>query len=159
VLKDRLRGLRAVADQTVVVRHVPPAEQRRALLADHCGDEIPDRFAIARVARQEHQARTIRACLRKRERNNLAKERVRRLDQNAGAVARVRLAPARAAMLQVDEHLHRLAHDCIRLASLDVDDEADATGVALVIRVVETLPGRRKVVRIEHAHILTSLAT
>jgi hypothetical protein len=63
-------------------------------------------------------------------------------------------------MLKVDEHLHRLAHNRIRLASLDVDDEADAAGIAFVIRVIKTLAGRGKVVRIEHgAHILTSPPT
>ena len=60
------------------------------------------------------------------------------LNQNARAVARVDLAPARAAVLEVLEHLERLADDVVRRAALDVDDEADAAGVVLVRRIVQT---------------------
>ena len=72
----------------------------------------------------------------------LAKERVRHLDQDAGAVAGVDLAAARTAMQQVDEHLERLPDDGVRAHAFDVDDEADATGVVLVARIVEALRGR-----------------
>ena len=41
----------------------------------------------------------------------LAEEPVRHLDQNAGAVAGVHLAAARAAMQQVDQQLQRLLDD------------------------------------------------
>ena len=69
---------------------------------------------------------------RQRSRRDLAQERVRRLDQDAGAVAGVDLAAAGAAVLQVLQDLQRLAHDGVRLAPFDVDDEADAAGVVLV---------------------------
>ena len=71
----------------------------------------------------------------------LPQERVRHLDEDAGAVAGVDLAAARAAVLQVHQDLQRLLHDGVRLAALDVDDEADAAGVVLVHGVVETLRG------------------
>ena len=61
-----------------------------------------------------------------------AEELVRNLQQHAGAVAGARIASARAAMGQVVEHLHALAHDIVRALALDVDDEADATCVVLV---------------------------
>ena len=75
----------------------------------------------------------------------LAKETVRHLHQNAGAVAGVHLATAGAAMQQVDEQLQRLADDAVALLALDVDDKADAAGIVLVPRVVESLRGHRLV--------------
>jgi hypothetical protein len=42
-------------------------------------------------------------------------------------------------VLQVFQNLERLPDDVVRLASFDVDDEANAAGVMLVRRVVETL--------------------
>src|SRR5207245_10187587 len=66
----------------------------------------------------------------------------RLLEQEAGAVASVRLAAALAPVEQVAEDLQRLADDRVRLLACDVDDEADAAGVVLVARVVEALGGR-----------------
>ena len=104
-----------------------------------------DRVAIAGVARQEHEARTIRPRRRQRERDDLAQKRVRRLHEDARAVARVGLAAAGPAMLEIDEDLQRLAHDVVRALSLHVDDEADAAGVVLGARIVQTLgSGRRR---------------
>ena len=68
---------------------------------------------------------------------DLAQEPVRHLNQDAGAVAGVRLAAARAAVQQVDEDLQPLLDDAVRAAALDVDDEADAAGVVLVARIVQ----------------------
>ena len=63
--------------------------------------------------------------------HDLLEEGVRHLDQHAGAVAGVDLAAAGAAMIEVHEHLDALLEDAMRLAALDVDDEADAAGVVL----------------------------
>ena len=105
---------------------------------------VLDRVAVARVARQEHEARAVRPRRRQRERHDLAQERVRHLDEDAGAVARVGLAAARAAVLEIDQDAQRLAHDVVRAVSLHVDDEADAAGVVLGARIVQTLTrGRR----------------
>ena len=96
------------------------------------------------VARQEDEPGAVLAAGRQRDaepRRLLAQEPVRHLDEDAGAVAGVGLAAARAAVLQVDEHLQRLPHDRVRPAPLDVDDEADAAGVVLVAGIVETLGG------------------
>src|SRR5688572_32539136 len=76
--------------------------------------------------------------LRQRERHDLAEEAIPRLDQDAGAVAGVRLAAAGPAVLEVDEHLQRLLDDVVRALPLDVHDEPDAAGVALMARVVQT---------------------
>ena len=71
-------------------------------------------------------------------RNVLPEEAIGRLNENAGAVASVRLASAGAAMLQIDQDVQRLAHDVVRAFAFHVDDEADATCIALVTRVVQT---------------------
>jgi hypothetical protein len=64
---------------------------------------------------------------------------MRDLDQDSGAVARVGLTAAGAAVLQVLQNLERLGDNPMRLAALDVHHEADATGVVLVGRVIEPL--------------------
>ena len=77
-------------------------------------------------------------------------ERVRGLNQNARAVAGIGLAAARTPVLQVDEHLERLADNRVRPPSLDIHHEPDAAGIALRSGVVETLGRRGKVAPIEH---------
>ncbi len=42
-------------------------------------------------------------------------------------------------MLEIDQHLQRLAHDVVRARALHVHDEADAAGVVFRARVVQTL--------------------
>ncbi len=70
-----------------------------------------------------------------------AKEGVRRLDEDAGAVAGVLLAAAGAAVFQVVQDLQTVADDVVRLPIFQIDDEADAAGVVLVARVVQALLG------------------
>ena len=96
------------------------------------------------VVRQEHQPGAVRALGGQRDPQPvglLAEETIRHLDQDAGAVAGVGFAAAGAAMLQVDEHLQRVADDGVRAAALGVHDEADAAGVVLMTRVVEAVSG------------------
>ena len=61
------------------------------------------------------------------------------LDQNPCAIARLRIAPAGAAMGQVDENLNALQNDIVRLLAFDAGDKAHAALIVLVLRVVETL--------------------
>ena len=63
------------------------------------------------------------------------------LDEDAGPVAGVLLGAHRPAVLEVAEHLERLLHDVVRGPSLQVDHEAEAAGVLLVLGIVEALPG------------------
>ena len=77
---------------------------------------------------------------------------MRHLHEDAGAVAGVLLAAAGAAVLQVDEDLQRLADDVVRLAVLEIDDEADAAGIVLVARIVQTLLVRQSV----GSHVISS---
>ena len=134
--EPRLDGDRARPDEAVVGRHVAPAEQRLTFFGDDAFEQLRDGCARTGVVRQEHQADAVLADRRERSRRNLAQERVRHLHQDAGAVAGVLLASARAAVRKVDEDLKGLPHDAVRLSSLHVDDEADAAGVVLVSWVV-----------------------
>ena len=69
----------------------------------------------------------------------IAQQRVRHLDQAAGAVADQRVGPDRAAMVEIDQDLQPASDDVVRFPSLDVDDETDAAGIMLVAGVVEAL--------------------
>ena len=86
--------------------------------------------------------------------HSLAEKRVRHLHEDAGAVAGVLLAAAGAAVLQVEQDLERLADDVVRLAVLQVDDEADAAGIVLVARIVQTLLVRQSVAESCHFFLL-----
>ena len=70
---------------------------------------------------------------------DLLVEGVRHLDQHARAVAGVDLAAAGATMVEVLQYLDRLLEDPVRLVPLDVDHEADAAGVVLEPRVIQSL--------------------
>src|SRR5207237_10650199 len=67
---------------------------------------------------------------------------VGKLHEDACAVAGVRLAAARTAMLQVEQNLERLDDDVMRLAALEIDDEADAARIMFVAWIVESLGWR-----------------
>jgi hypothetical protein len=68
-------------------------------------------------------------------------ERIRHLDEDAGAVAGVDFAAACAAMQQVDQELERLLHDRVGAPPFDMDDEPDAARITFVIGRIESLRG------------------
>ncbi len=70
---------------------------------------------------------------------------VGRLNQNPRPVARVGLASARAAMVQIAEDGEGLGDDFVRFPAFDVDDKADAARFVLELRVVKALFRRRPV--------------
>ena len=82
-----------------------------------------------------------------------SKKRVRNLDQDAGAIARLRIAAAGAAMRQVDQDLNALQDDVVRFPPLDIGDKAHAAGIVLMLRVIETLRRRQASKWISFAHI------
>ena len=124
----------------VVGRHVAPAEQGLAFFGDDRARTAPRRRAAPRVVRQEHQptpyspaggsATPARPCA------------------GTGPGIWIRM-PAPSPVLASQPHAPRCARlistwsACctmrVRLAALDVDDEADAAGVVLVARVVQNL--------------------
>jgi hypothetical protein len=145
LLEVRLHRRRRRAHQAIVGGQVPPAEERLPLLLDDLLHQRFDRGARRGVPRHEDRANAVFAFRRQRHAEPLrflAEKLVGNLDQDAGAVAGVDLAAARAAVQQVDEHLERLADDGVRAHALDVDDKADAAGVAFERRVIEALRRR-----------------
>ena len=77
------------------------------------------------------------------ERAALTREKlVGNLNQDARAIARLRIAATRAPMRQVDQDLEALANDVVRSVTLRIDDEFDATSIVFVSRIVKTLLGR-----------------
>jgi hypothetical protein len=143
---DRLRGLRGRAEARVLGRHVAPAEDALPLrddgLLEHPLAGRPGRG----VLRQVHHPHAVARRSREPEPRPLGlagQEGVRQLQEDAGAVPGVLLGSRRAAVLEVDEDLERLLDDRVRLSTLDVDDEPEATGVVLVPGIVEAL-GRGK---------------
>src|SRR5262249_11693809 len=70
---------------------------------------------------------------------HLGEELVRDLHQDAGAVAGARIGADRAAMLEIAQDRERVLNDLVRLAPLDVGDEADTARILVERRIVETL--------------------
>ena len=60
---------------------------------------------------------------------------MRNLNDDPGAVARVDLASAGAAMLQVQQNLQRFVDQVVRLAILEIGNETHAAGVMFVRRI------------------------
>ena len=105
--------------------------------------------------RQEGHAHAVRPRLRQLEAELGAlagEELVWNLDQDAGAVAGLRVAAAGAAVGQVDKNLDSLADNVVALMAADAGDEPDAARVVLVRGIVETLRRRDAGGRVETRH-------
>jgi hypothetical protein len=66
---------------------------------------------------------------------------VRHLQEYAGTVAGVDLATTGASVVEILQNLDRISQHLVGFAALDVDDEPEAAGVALVLGVVQALFG------------------
>ena len=75
---------------------------------------------------------------------DLFEEVVRNLHQDAGAVAGKRVGADGAAMGQVLQDLEAVLDDFVARPGLQVGDEADAAGIVLALRIVESLRRRRQ---------------
>ena len=74
---------------------------------------------------------------------NLPEKGMRRLHQDARAVARIDLAATGAAVVQVDQNGQRLFDDLVGLKALDVDQETDSAGLVFKLWIVKALLARR----------------
>ncbi len=127
------------------MRHVAPAEQRQAFLRDLLRIGIEDDLPPFGIVRHEHGADRVVAGLGQRDAEfcGLADEElVRHLHQDAGAVAGARVGADRAAMFEIAQDRDRVLDDLVRLAALDVGDEADAAGILFVTRIEQAVRGR-----------------
>ncbi len=136
---------RTGAERRGVGGDIAPPEELLPFLADDARDQVLDAATHLRLAREKDQAGAVGARRRQCEAQPLRlapEEAVRHLQQDAGAVAGVRLAAARAAVLEVDEHLQGMLDDGVRGHPLQMRDEADATRVVLEAWIVEAMrPG------------------
>lgn len=78
----------------------------------------------------------------------LHEEAMRDLGEDAAAVAKLGIGTDRAAMVEIVQDLQALLDDRMGLAVLHVGDEADAAGVLLIGRIIETLALRHR--RVAH---------
>ncbi len=132
------RDFRRLGEAAVVDRHVAPAEQRLPFLGDHLAEDLLHLGAHLRVLRQEDVTDRVVAGFGQREAEllRLAREElVRDLHQHARAVAHQRVGADGAAVRQVLDDPDAALDDLVRGLVLQVDDEADAAGIALVQRV------------------------
>jgi len=67
------------------------------------------------------------------------KEGMGNLNEDAGTIAGFRVAPARAAMGEVDQDLDALADDLMAFFAADAGDKAHSAGIMLITRVIKTL--------------------
>ena len=113
MLEDGLRRAGARANHGVVRRHVAPPDQALPFLVDDRRDQILDATPVGLVMREEHEAGAVLAGVGERRRRTCAQKCVGHLNENAGAVTRIRLASARPAVFQVDEDLQRVLDDVV----------------------------------------------
>jgi hypothetical protein len=77
----------------------------------------------------------------------MQKELVGYLDKDAGAIARVDLSAARSSMVKVLERRQTVPQQLVGALTFQVDDKADAAGIVLELRSVESPFGRTRRVR------------
>ena len=150
-----LRGARLAADGVAVDRRVAPAENRQALFLRNALEDAFALQAAVLVHRQEDHAHAVFAGLGQLNAQFAAlarKESVRNLDQDAGAVAGLRVAARSAAMGQVDQNLDALADDLVAFFAADAGDQAHAAGIVLIAWMVETLWLRKVMTLIRYLH-------
>ena len=114
---------------------------------DHARDHGLAIDALRAIARHEHVADGVMAGLGQLDperRADLLEKFVRDLHQDARAVAGQRVGAGGAAMGQVLEDLQAVLDDRVALAAFQIGDEADAAGIMLALRIVESLRRRRR---------------
>ena len=70
---------------------------------------------------------------------------MRDLNQNARAIACLRITSAGAAVGEIQQDLNALADDLVTLVAADARHKSDAAGIVLVRGVIEALRGRQTI--------------
>ena len=140
LLHHRHRRARHRTDHADVDGHVAPADHLLVVVADDLRERLHLQLALRLVTREKALRDAVVAC----ERELLAlvfedalEVLVRDLHEDARAVAGVRVAAGRAAMRETPQDLEAHLDGAVRWAALQIDDEAEATRIMLVARVVE----------------------
>ncbi len=136
---ERLGRLHDLAERGIVDRHVAPAEQRLALAATTFSAMIVEHdLPPFRVARHEQGADRVMAGLGQRDAELRPPSRRRSGAGSAPACRRRRRRAGRRRPRRdargCSRICKRVLDDLVRLAVLDVGDEADAAGILLVAR-------------------------
>ena len=132
----RADGAGVPSDGGVVQRNIAPAQEVQTFGGNHILNVGDGGAAGIRILRQKDHTHPVFPLRRQGNAlgaGRLAKESVRHLQQNAGAVPGVRVGAGRPPMPQVDEHLQRFGDDGMGLFALDIGDHADAAGVVLLL--------------------------
>src|SRR6266851_7060088 len=149
LLYIRLRSPRHSANRVSVHRSIPPTQGGQAFFADN---SFQNAFTVQPrllLYRQESHAHGIFAGLGQAEAECLAlarKELVRNLDEQPRPVPSLGIAPAGAAVGQVDQDLNSLLNNLMALLSANTGDKPHAAGVVLVHRIIKTLRRRQTVI-------------
>ncbi len=157
--EDLTQGRHGVTRQRtqrrLVERDVAPAQDLQALGFDDLLDGFARQLGVAGRLRQECDTGGVAALGRQLEaffRADGAEELVRNLQQDACAVAGVRLGTCSTAVLQVQQCRDRLVDDVAAPTSVNVRDHGDATGVVLMRGVVQPDLAGSAVLR-RHSHL------
>ena len=142
----RLGRLDALAQAGIVNRNVAPAEDDLPFLGDILLDPfLADLSALGRLGQEDHAHAVITGGRQFDAGFGSfgAQKGVGHLEQDAGAVALQRVGADRAAMIQILQDFQALGDDRMTLHTLDVGDEAHATGVMFSLGIVETRTHRQ----------------
>ena len=146
-LADARLGLaRRGAGKPAVHRHVAPAQHHHPVVPHHLLEHLlalVPRHHLLRQKHHPHRVLPLRRQLDPQLGRLLAEKLVRRAEHDPRPVPAVRLAPARPPVAHVLQHQQGVGNDLVRRLTLDVADEADATGVMLAGGVVQPLLGRK----------------
>ena len=136
--------------------HLAPADGAVTLLGDGAHRDLGAAQTRARIVGEEDHpdaevagGRQVDALLAR----DAREEAVRHLDEDAGAVARLRIGAGRAAMVEALEDGQRLLDDGMGGDAIQVHDGSEAAGIVLELPVVETAG----VLRVPHGSAVYSI--
>src|ERR1035437_7092968 len=137
-----LRGASFAPNRVAIHWGVAPSEYSQTLGLSHALEDAFALQAAVLVHRQKYHGHAIRPGLAQCHPELAAlesKKVMRNLYQDARAITRLRIAPGRATMREVDQHLQALADDVVALLSTNARDQSHATGIVLITRMVKPL--------------------
>src|SRR5690606_11186510 len=127
------------AQVLAVRRHLPPAKELLPFCADCVFKYLHAPAAFLFDLGEEHHAHAIFTLLGQTDTMGFGlmfEKCVGDLNENPGGVAGLRVAPAGASMFEVEKDFEALFYDLVRLLSVNVGYEADATCVMLKCGIV-----------------------
>ena len=148
MLDARERGLRLLAEDPEIDRHLAPAEEEELALLEHLGgDRFRPGLGVGVVVGQEHHADGEVVFLEKlvAESRDLGREQlVGNLGHHAGAVAGLRVGVERAPMHERADGAQADLEDAIRPFAAYLGHETDAAGIVFVLGGIERASRGRK---------------